>query len=465
MSVVNERTNSLEITSVKDGGEGTCEYSSELQALGAEVVDLFYTQAFSPGEIGTESDVCAAFSNILMRHWDLCCIMTFLQGESGNLCESAIHIHEHTDEARARRVGTTLATVVEREGREYQVWLDKEETETNETAKEIRRVFTETGVNAGVAVPFHARGALVGALVAISAFPERLRAALPGVRFLAAPIVIAVGNARRAAAMLEQRQQIEHLVEELQRRSAALQEANVELHRVSRYRSLFLARMSHELRTPLTSILGFAEILLDHENLTEAQRRFCEKIQSSGLQLQASLNQLVALSRLEAGQTELFLHEFSLREMLRESCAAVGRLAQKQEVKIECSVAPELTTIVSDEGKLRQVLYNFLAYAISRSPAGESVIVRADPTAPTHFHIEIRDQGEPLRDPAHIFEPVDLDLTNERSTNMNELGLVIAHRLISVLGGTVTLNTSAPRGLTVVIEFPARPTESLESEV
>src|SRR5947209_20053596 len=121
--------------------------------------------------------------------------------------------------------------------------------------------------------------------------------------------------------------------------------------------------MSHELRTPLTSMLGFTEIMLDQEKLTDAQRRFCEKIQSAGLQLQTSLNQLVDLSRLEAGQTELFLHEFSLRETLRESCAAVARLAQKQEVTVDCTGAPALGGIVSDEGKLAEVLYNLFAFA------------------------------------------------------------------------------------------------------
>ena len=178
---------------------------------------------------------------------------------------------------------------------------------------------------------------------------------------------------------------IERLVEELRERTAELEDANRELHRIGRYRSLFLARMSHELRTPLTSILGFAEILIDHEDLSETQRRFCGKIQSSGFQLQASLNQLVDLSRLEAGQTELFLHEFSLREMLRESCATVGRLAQKQGVKIECSAAPELASIVSDEGKLRQVVYNFLAHAIGRSPAGSRVSICAAPSSPGRY--------------------------------------------------------------------------------
>ena len=77
-------------------------------------------------------------------------------------------------------------------------------------------------------------------------------------------------------------ERVAHLIEQLQQRSTALEEANRELRHVSHYRSLFLARMSHELRTPLTSILGFTEILLDQEKLTETQQRFCQKIQNSG---------------------------------------------------------------------------------------------------------------------------------------------------------------------------------------
>jgi signal transduction histidine kinase len=143
---------------------------------------------------------------------------------------------------------------------------------------------------------------------------------------------------------------VDALIKELRKRTAELEEANRELRRVSHYRSLFLARMSHELRTPLTSILGFSEILLDQEELTDSQRRFCQKVQDSGFQLQASLNQLVDLSRIEAGQTEVFLQEFSLRETVRESCAAAARMAQKQQVKIETEVAPGITTVVSDQG-------------------------------------------------------------------------------------------------------------------
>lgn len=438
----------------------------EIYALSGEVVDLFYTQLFAQSAIRTPSDVCKAFSNIMERHWNLCCMMIYLCGEDGRICgengrahEVALNTDEYVNETTAREVGEVMAKAIEPEGRELQVWLEEEEAGVSEAQSQCRDALAKVGLRAGVTVPIHAHGALVGALVVVTPFPERLRAALTGIRFIAAPVVIAVGNARRAAAMREQHNRIEHLVEELQQRSDALEEANSELRRVAHYRSLFLARMSHELRTPLTSILGFTEILIDHENLTEAQRRFAGKIQSSGHQLQTSLNQLVDLSRLESGQSELFLHEFSLREALRESCAAVARLAQKQDVKIECCSASDLPSIVSDEGKLRQVLYNFLAYAISRSPAGQSIFVRAESLASSRFEIKIEDKGELLSDLSRIFEPVDISAPTEKATSMNELGLAIARRLIDVLGGQVTLENSTPHGLKVSIELPARPTE------
>jgi len=432
---------------------------SELHALSAEIVDLFYTQTFSP-TVSTPSDVCAAFSEMILRHWDLCCIIIYLRNGDGRLSQSAIHTHAHFDQARAQEVGAMLAATVERVGRELQVWLDEGSNEAaEETDAEYRQALERAGLYAGVAMPIHARGTLVGALIAVTAYPERLRAALNGIRFIAAPIVIAVGNARRAAALHEQHDRIEHLVEELQERSRDLEEANSELQRVARYRSLFLARMSHELRTPLTSILGFTEILLDQEDLSDTQRRYCGKIQSSGQQLQSSLNQLVDLSRLEAGQTELFLHEFSLRQALRESCQAVARLAQKQDVKVDCQFGDNIGTIVSDEGKLRQVLYNFLAHAIGRSPAGGTVTINAENLSSQGYEITIEDAGERLQDMSRVFEPVHLDAPSEQASNMNELGLVIARRLIDAIGGTVKLESAATGGLLVKIEIPARPTK------
>ena len=258
-----------------------------------------------------------------------------------------------------------------------------------------------------------------------------------------------------SAAALNSQERVDLLIKELRKRTAELEEANRELRRVSHYRSLFLARMSHELRTPLTSILGFSEILLDQEELTDAQRRFCQKVQDSGFQLQASLNQLVDLSRIEAGQTEVFLQEFSLRETLRESCAAAARMAQKQQVKIDYEVAPQITTVVSDQGKLRQTIFNFIAWAVSRSPAGESVMVSVDIDQQGMLSIRVKDNGEVRSDTASAFDPDHGSMGHE--PNINELGIIIGRKLLELMGGKVALENCVPRGLQATIRIPARP--------
>jgi signal transduction histidine kinase len=244
------------------------------------------------------------------------------------------------------------------------------------------------------------------------------------------------------------------LLTELRQRTAELEEANRELQRVSHYRSLFLARISHELRTPLTAILGFTEILLDQEQLTETQRRFCQKVQDSGFQLQASLNHLVDLSRIEAGQTETFLQEISLRETLRDSCAAVARMAQKQQVTVQYELAPELTTIVSDQSKLRQIIFSFIAWSVTRSPEGEAVRISVEPDGPK-IGIRITDRGNGLLDTTHVF---DHDKASPgQDPNINELGIIIAKRLLELLDGSVLIRNLEQRGVEVEIKIPARP--------
>lgn len=247
---------------------------------------------------------------------------------------------------------------------------------------------------------------------------------------------------------------VAQLIEQLHLRTSELEHANRELQHVSHYRSLFLARMSHELRTPLTSILGFTEIMLDHEQLTEVQRRFCQKIQNSGMQLLTSLNQLVDLSRLEAGPAELFLHEFSLSETLRETCVAVARLAQKREVKIECEVAPEITTIVADQGRLRQALYTFLAWAVSRSGEGTCVRLQAK-LLNGSLSVQIEDEGEPIKDMSRVFDPEDAPRAGK--TDLNELGIIIGQRLLEAMKGTVALENRGSVGLRTLIQLPADP--------
>jgi signal transduction histidine kinase len=261
----------------------------------------------------------------------------------------------------------------------------------------------------------------------------------------------------QAVENLEADERVAHLIEQLRQRKSELEEANRELRHVSHYRSLFLARMSHELRTPLTSILGFTEILLDQEKLTETQQRFCQKIQNSGHQLLSSLNQLVDMSRLEVGPAELFLHEFPLPETVKDVCATVQRYAQKNAVTLECEVAPEVNTIVSDQGRLRQVLYTFLAWAVSRSREGSGVKAYLELNE-SHLLVTIDDEGKTVADISRVFDPEDAPVPGK--TDLNELGIIIGRRLLEVMKGSVTLESRNPIGLRTLIRLPVGPSRA-----
>jgi signal transduction histidine kinase len=228
----------------------------------------------------------------------------------------------------------------------------------------------------------------------------------------------------------------------------SLRTENEELRRVSQYRSLFLARLSHELRTPLTSILGFSEILLSQEKLTEAQRNFCERIQSSSRQLQSSVNQLSDLARLDAGPTQLVAEKISLAEAVAETLPALSRRAEKKRLNLNTDVPDTLPPLTADRGRLRQVIYNLVAFAISRSPENETIKVSAV-TTPNGLMLMIHDNGDSLANPTEIGV---LDSSNE-AAGTGELGLAIARQNIQMLGGSINA-ANRDRGLEVRIDLP-----------
>jgi Osmosensitive K+ channel histidine kinase len=238
-------------------------------------------------------------------------------------------------------------------------------------------------------------------------------------------------------------------LEDLRQENVALEEENRKLKLLAEYRSAFLARLAHELRTPLTSILGFAEIMLSQEALTEAQRGFCERIQKSAQQLQANFNQLADLSRLEGGQSKLQREEFAIEDILRESCASLARQAEKQRVELRFKAGSGLPMITSDRGKLRQVLYNFLVYAINRSPEGASVEIAADKVE-RGFLLTIEDQGELLAENVQVGE---WDATDRKAGN-SELGLAIAKHNMELMDATLSWRDRRPTGLQILIELP-----------
>lgn len=426
--------------------------------LSADILALLCEQAIRPGRFASAGDVVRAFTSLLCRHFEYRFLYVFLSGHEDQPSHAYAAVESDIDGDSARAYAQGIADTVESERHEVLVKQGDASTGSGMGFESLDSPMRRFGASVCIGTPVRWGTEMIGRIVAATGSKEPDGDDIEGVRTIALPLAVALANARRNVALGDQSRRIERLVEQSERTGSDLEQANLELKRVARYRSLFLARMSHELRTPLTSMLGFTEILLDHEKLTEAQRRFCGKIRSSGLQLQTSLNQLVDLSRLEAGQTEIFLHEFSLRETLRESCQAVARLAHMKEVKLECCSTEETCSIVSDESKLRQVLYNFLAHAVHRSPEGGKVLTFAQQNSGTRLVIGIEDKGEHVAETAKIFEPVDVDAASHHATGISELGMTIARRLLDVLGGTVALESPKSGGLKVRIELPARPT-------
>jgi signal transduction histidine kinase len=220
-----------------------------------------------------------------------------------------------------------------------------------------------------------------------------------------------------------------------------------ELRRNNQYRSLFLSRLAHELRTPLTSILGFSEILLSQEKLTAPQRSFCERIQSSAQQLQASLNQMSDLARLETGQTQLTLEKFAIAETILDVLPALTRPAEKKRLELKFDASDDLPPMVSDPARVRQVLYNVLAYAIYRSPEKGTVTIDVG-VAPAGLAIVVRDEGDRIQDTSRvgIIGPDD-------NSGTGELGMSIARQGLELLGGTVSAH-NIDRGVEIRIHFP-----------
>ena len=241
------------------------------------------------------------------------------------------------------------------------------------------------------------------------------------------------------------------LTGDLARRNATLEEENRKLQQLAEYRSAYLAHLAHELRTPLTSILGFAEILLDHEALTEAQRSFCERIQNSAQQMQDSLKQLADVSRLEAVRSDFLREDLSLNDLLRESCASLAREAQKQDITLEFQGSEAGPWIISERGKLRHVFCNLLNYAIARSPNGSRVLISTEPEG-GNFLVGIEDEGEPV-DTSEFGNP---DLSN-RKPDAIQLSLAIMRHTLELLGASLSAKNCKPRGLQIRVIVPPAP--------
>jgi GAF domain-containing protein len=251
--------------------------------------------------------------------------------------------------------------------------------------------------------------------------------------------VIAIQNAR--------------LFREIQEKSAQLEIAN-------KHKSDFLANMSHELRTPLNAIIGFSEVLSERMfgEVNEKQAEYLKDIHESGRHLLSLINDILDLSKIEAGRMELELSSFHLPSAVSNAMTLVRERAQRHGIALASAIDPAVGEFEGDERKVKQILLNLLSNAVKFTPDGGRVDVSATQIN-GRIEIAVRDTGIGIaaEDHAAVFEEfkqVGRDYT--RKAEGTGLGLALTKRLVELHGGEIALASAPGKGSTFTVRLPLR---------
>jgi signal transduction histidine kinase len=278
--------------------------------------------------------------------------------------------------------------------------------------------------------------------------------------------------------------------EELLSQQHEIAEANQRLEQASRTKSDFLANMSHELRTPLNAVIGFSEILQDEMfgTLNKRQQEYVKNILDSGEHLLELIDDILDLSKVEAGKMDLDLRKVSVKEGLNASLSMLKEKAMKHGIKLDCEIAPEADIeIEADERKLKQILYNLLSNAVKFTPEGGSVCVAArrvrssecgvkpPPQPPLGkggieggvvselntdlLEISVADTGvgiKPEDIPKLFNEFTQLENAYTKQHEGTGLGLALTKRLVELHGGRIWVESEPGKGSTFTFTMPVR---------
>jgi signal transduction histidine kinase len=305
----------------------------------------------------------------------------------------------------------------------------------------IRSVLARLGYRSVLAVPLLLEQRIMGALTVwrreTGSFAEEVVNLL---QTFAAQSVLAIENAR--------------LFREIAEKSRQLEAA-------SRHKSEFLANMSHELRTPLNAIIGFSEVLLERMfgEVNAKQIEYLEDILSSGQHLLALINEILDLSKVEAGRMELELSTFDLPQTLENALTLVRERATRRGIALELAVDERLGNFVGDERKIRQVLLNLLSNAVKFTPEGGRVKVAAAP-GDGAVRIAVSDSGIGIapEDQGAIFEEFrQVGTDSAQKGEGTGLGLTLAKKFVELHGGTIWVESAVAKGSTFTFTLPERP--------
>ncbi len=274
----------------------------------------------------------------------------------------------------------------------------------------------------------------------------------------------------RMAESIQQREgELRNHAEELDRlnrrlvtQQEELQQINVQLAAASQHKSQFLANMSHELRTPLNAIIGFSGILLNPalgKVSDEERHEFLSNIMISGKHLLGLINEVLDLSKIEAGRMTLSQERFFVPEVLESVCQTIEPLAHKKQITITTTIDPGLKFLIADETKFRQILYNLLSNAIKFTPqAGQVRLFAGAKKNSAEFAVVDTGIGIKSEDRERIFQEFEqVEMSAERRFEGTGLGLTLAKKLVELQGGSIWLESEIGKGSTFGFALPLSP--------
>ena len=237
-----------------------------------------------------------------------------------------------------------------------------------------------------------------------------------------------------------------------------IQDKGRQLEIASRHKSEFLANMSHELRTPLNAIIGFSEVLKERlfGELNEKQVEYVTDILESGRHLLSLINDILDLSKVEAGRMELQLSTFSLPEALQNGVTMVRERATRQRVELRANIATDIELIEADERKVKQTIFNLLSNAVKFTPEGGNVLVSAE-RRNGDVVISVRDSGIGIarEDQERIFEEFQQAIRGKGGPQEGTgLGLTLARRFVELHGGKIWVESEPGKGSTFSFTLP-----------
>ncbi len=228
-----------------------------------------------------------------------------------------------------------------------------------------------------------------------------------------------------------------------------LREINAQLSRVSQFKSEFLAKMSHQLRTPLTAIIGFCEVLgqgIDGE-LSVDQAQDVGEIHKSGLVLLQLVNDILDLSKIESGMTELAIQEVDLRSVVDEVIGSTHLMAERKALTLTSDLSPEVRMVMGDPARVREVLTNLVSNAIKFTPTGSVAILGVARGA--NVEISVLDTGIGIELGAHVRIFEEFRQASDKITQTyggTGLGLSIARKLVELQGGKMGMESEPAKG-------------------